>query len=291
MRLDSLTSCYNGAMRDLAGKVAVVTGGGSGIGAALARAFAAEGMDVVAADIELEAAERVAAEVRAAGRRALAVRTDVSRPESVEALAERTWAELGACHVLCNNAGVLVMGPLETRTPKDWEWVLGVNLWGVIHGVLAFVPRMLAQPGEKQIVNTGSIAGLVPGPGVGVYGTAKAAVIGLSEHLRHDLAPSGIGVSVLCPGGVQTKILSSERNRPAELGRSKVSREDVLRIVGGGEIHPDEMQAPERIAAAVVEGVRANDAFIVTHAHYREAVEARHAELLRAFDKADARRR
>ena len=277
-------------MRDLAGKVAVVTGGGSGIGAALARAFAAEGMDVVVADIELEAAEKIAAELRATGRRALAVRADVSNAESVEALAERTYAELDGCHVLCNNAGVLVMGALETRTQKDWEWVLGVNLFGVIHGVRAFVPRMLVQPGEKQIVNTGSIAGLVAAPGVGAYGTSKAAVIGLSEHLRNDLARHGIGVSVLCPGGVQTKILSSERNRPADLGKSKISRADVELAIGGGPIHPDEMQKPEAIAAAVVEGIRANDAFIVTHAHYRDAVEARHAELLRAFDKADARR-
>jgi NAD(P)-dependent dehydrogenase (short-subunit alcohol dehydrogenase family) len=278
-------------MRELAGKVAVVTGGGSGIGAGLCRALAAEGMDVVVADVEAAAAEAVAAELRATGRRALAVRTDVSSAASVETLAERTYAELGACHLLCNNAGVLVMGPLETRTAKDWEWVLGVNLWGVINGVQAFVPRMLAQPGEKHIVNTGSVAGLAPGPGVGVYGTSKAAVVSLSEHLRQDLARHGIGVSVLCPGGVATKIFTSERNRPAELGRSKISREDVLLVTGGGAIHPDEMQTPERIAAAVVAGVRANDAFIVTHAHYRAAIEARHAELLRAFDAADARRR
>ena len=278
-------------MRELAGKVAVVTGGGSGIGAALARAFAAVGMDVVVADIEAEAAERVALEVRATGRRALAVRADVSSSESVEALAARTYDELGACHVLCNNAGVLLMGALETRTPKDWQWVLGVNLWGVIHGVLAFVPRMLAQPGEKQIVNTGSMAGLLAAPGVGVYGTAKFGVVGLSEHLRRDLAGHAIGVSVLCPGGVQTKILHSERNRPPDLGKSKVSREDVQLMMGAGPIHPDEIQPPEVIAAAVVEGIRANDAFIVTHAHYRAAVEARHAELMRAFDKADARKR
>jgi NAD(P)-dependent dehydrogenase (short-subunit alcohol dehydrogenase family) len=150
---------------------------------------------------------------------------------------------------------------------------------------------MLAQPGEKQIVNTGSMAGLVAAPGVGVYGTAKFGVVGLSEHLRRDLARHGIGVTVLCPGGVQTKILHSERNRPPDLGKSKVSREDVQLMMGAGPIHPDEMQPPEMIAAAVVEGIRANDAFIVTHAHYREAVEARHAELMRAFDKADQRRR
>jgi NAD(P)-dependent dehydrogenase (short-subunit alcohol dehydrogenase family) len=278
-------------MRDLAGKVAVVTGGGSGIGAALGHAFAAEGMDVIVADIELEAAERVAAELRAQGARALAVRTDVSNRESVEALAERTYAEFGACHVLCNNAGVLMMGALETRTPRDWEWVLGVNLWGVIHGVLAFVPRMLAQPGEKQIVNTGSTAGLLAAPGVGIYGTAKFGVVGLSEHLRHDLARHGIGVSVLCPGGVKTKIMHSERNRPAELGKSKISREDVELVLGGSVVHADEMQPAEVIAQAVLEGVRANDAFIITHAHYRPAIEARHAELMRAFDKADARKR
>jgi len=278
-------------MREIDGKVAVVTGGGSGIGAALARAFAAQGMDVVVADIEAGAAEKVAAELRLSGRRALAVQTDVSVPESVAALAERTYAELGACHVLCNNAGVLLMGALESRTAADWEWVLGVNLWGVIHGVLAFVPRMLAQPGEKQIVNTGSLAGLLAAPGVGVYGTAKFGVVGLSEHLRLDLARHGIGVSVVCPGGVQTKILHSERNRPSALGRSKISREDIELVLGTAAVHPDEMQPPEAIAAAVLEGIRANDAFIVTHAHYRGAVEARHAELMRAFDKADARKR
>ena len=277
-------------MQDLAGKVAVVTGGGSGIGAALARALAAVAMDVVVADIELEAAEKVAAELGASGRRALAVRTDVSDLASVEALAERTFAELGACHLLCNNAGVLMMGALETRTPRDWTWVLGVNLWGVINGVLAFVPRMLAQPGEKHIVNTGSTAGLLAAPGVGIYGTAKFGVVGLSEHLRQDLARHRIGVSVLCPGGVKTNILHSERNRPAELGKSKISREDVELVLGGSVVHPDEMQPAEVIAEAVLEGVRANDAFIITHAHYRSAVEARHAELMRAFDKADARR-
>lgn len=277
-------------MRELAGKVAVVTGGGSGIGAALVRAFAREGMDVVIADVDLGAAEKVADEARALGRRALALRTDVTDRASVEALAERTWAELGACHVLCANAGVLVMGAFETRSAHDWDWVLGVNLFGVLHCAQAFVPRMIAQPGEKQIVNTGSIAGLTSGPGIGVYATSKFAVVGLSEHMRHDLARHGIGVSVLCPAGVQTKILSSERNRPTELGVSKISRADVELVMSGGAPHPEEMQPPEVIAEAVLEGIRANDAFIVTHPHHRAGVEARHAELMRAFDAADRRR-
>ena len=276
-------------MQDLEGRVAVVTGGGSGIGAALARAFAFHGMDVVVADVEVAGAEKVAADVRAAGRRALAVQTDVSKLTSVEALAERTYRELGGCHVLCNNAGVIVVGTLESRTARDWEWVLGVNLWGVVHGLLAFLPRMLAQPGEKHIVNTASTAGLVPTPGVGVYATAKYAVVGLSEHLRMDLARHAIGVSVLCPGGVQTQILRSQRNRPTELGATPSALADLQRMATGAERHPEELQPPEAIAAAVLEGIRANHAWIFTHAHYRSRVEARCAELMRAFDRADAR--
>ena len=277
-------------MLELKGKVAVVTGGGSGIGAALARAFASQEMDVVVADVDIAGAEKVAAEVRAAGRRALAVQTDVSKLAAVEALAERTYTELGGCHVLCNNAGVLVMGSLETRSVKDWEWVLGVNLWGVIHGVLAFLPRMLAQPGEKHIVNTGSTAGLMPTLGVGVYATAKYAVVGLSEHLRMDLARHAIGVSVVCPGGVQTQILRSERNRPSQLGSPPVSVDDLRRMAAGAERPDDEMQPPEAIAAIVIEGIRANDAYILTHAHYRKGVEARCAALMSGFDKADLRK-
>ena len=278
-------------MQDLTDRVAVVTGGGSGIGAALARALAAQGMDVVVADIDLPGAEQVAADVRAAGPRALAVKVDVSKPDSVEALAERSYRELGGCHLLCNNAGVLVVGAIESRTAKDWEWVLGVNLWGVVHGLLAFLPRMLAQPGEKHIVNTASTAGLIPTPGVGVYATAKYAVVGLSEHLRMDLAKHAIGVSVLCPGGVQTQILRSERNRPAELGGSSLPVEVVEQMSAGAARHADEMQPPEAIAAAAVDGIRANDAYILTHPHYRSRVEARCAELMRGFDRADARRR
>ena len=279
-------------MQELKGKVAVVTGGGSGIGAALARAFAVEGMDVVVADIERAGAERVAAEVRGAGRRAFAAQTDVSQREAVEALAERTYRELGACHVLCNNAGVLVAGSLEGRSLEDWEWVLGVNLWGVVHGLTAFLPRMLAQPGEKHIVNTASISGLIPIPGVGVYATAKYAVVGLSEHLRMDLARHAIGVSVLCPGGVLTQILRSERNRPAALGGPPaISAEDLQQMSAGTARREDEMQTPEAIAAAVLDGIRANDAYILTHPHYRGKVEARCAELMRGFDRAAARSR
>ena len=276
-------------MQELSGKVAVVTGGGSGIGAALARAFAAQGMDVAVADVDVAGAEKVADDVRAAGRRALAVPTDVSKLASVEALAARTYDELGACHVLCNNAGVIVVGGLENRSMKDWEWVLGVNLYGVIHGVQAFLPRMLAQPGEKHIVNTGSTAGIMLTPGVGVYATSKYAVVGYSEHLRIDLAPHGIGVSVLCPGGVQTGIMNSVRNRPRELEGAPTTVDDYKRMVTAEPRRPDEMQTPEAIAAVVLEGIRANHAYILTHAHYRKGVQARGQALMEGFDVADAR--
>jgi NAD(P)-dependent dehydrogenase (short-subunit alcohol dehydrogenase family) len=247
-------------------------------------------MDVAVADVDVAGAEKVADDVRAAGQRALAVATDVSKLASVEALAARTWDELGGCHVLCNNAGVMVVGGLESRSVADWQWVLGVNLWGVIHGVQAFLPRMLAQPGEKHIVNTGSTAGIMPTPGVGVYATSKYAVVGLSEHLRIDLAPHAIGVSVLCPGGVLTQILRSSRNRPSELGAPATSADDYRRMVTAEPRRPDEMQTPEAIAAIVIDGIRANDAYILTHAHYRKGVQARCEALMRGFDKADARR-
>jgi NAD(P)-dependent dehydrogenase (short-subunit alcohol dehydrogenase family) len=277
-------------MQELKDKVAVVTGGGSGIGAALARALAAEAMDVVVADVEMTGAEQVAEDVRAAGRRGLAVQVDVSRLDSVEALAERCYRELGGCHLLCNNAGVFVVGSIQSRSAKDWEWVLGVNLWGVVHGLTAFLPRMLAQPGEKHIVNTASISGLIPIPSVGVYATTKYAVVGLSEHLRMDLARHAIGVSVLCPGGVLTQILRSERNRPAALGGAPaISAEDLQQMSAGTARREDEMQPPEAIAAAVLDGIRANDAYILTHPHYRTQVEARCAELMRGFDRAEAR--
>jgi NAD(P)-dependent dehydrogenase (short-subunit alcohol dehydrogenase family) len=278
-------------MKQFRDRVAVITGGASGIGFATAERLAAEGMKIVIADVEPGALEAAVKKLESGGAAVLGVRTDVSKADEVERLAQKTLERFGGVHVVFNNAGVAVTGEAWENSLADWEWVLGVNLWGVIHGVLAFVPRMLAQPGEKHIVNTGSTAGLLAAPGVGIYGTAKFGVVGLSEHLRHDLARHGIGVSVLCPGGVKTNILHSERNRPAALGRSKISRQDVELVLGGSVVHPDEMQPPEAIAAAVLEGVRANDAFIVTHAHYRAAVEARHAALMSAFDKAEARRR
>ncbi|MBI1843839.1 MAG: SDR family NAD(P)-dependent oxidoreductase [Actinobacteria bacterium] len=205
-------------MKDLKGKTAVVTGAASGIGRAVAEKLAGEGMNVVLADIEEKSLKAAAKEMKANGATVLAVPTDVSKGDSVDALAEATLKKFGAVHVLHNNAGVGAGGMSWELTTEDWEWVLGVNLWGVIHGIRAFVPHMVAQ-NEGHVVNTASMAGLISGLGMGPYNASKHAVVTISETLFYELsvmAPN-VHASVLCPGWVNTKILESERNRPDTL--------------------------------------------------------------------------
>src|SRR5262244_1973281 len=216
-------------MDSLKDKVAVVTGGASGIGQALCRAFAQAGARVVVADLDDAGMRNTVRAVQDTGRDAIAVRTDVTRLADVHALADRAFSQWGAVHVLCNNAGVTVHGGLESATHHDWQWVMGVNLWGVIHGIEAFVPRMIAQRQPGHVVNTASMAGLIASQGLGIYNTTKYAVVGLSETLQKDLRPYNIGVSVLCPMGVATAIGKSERNRPPELQNSdrKARMDDI----------------------------------------------------------------
>jgi NAD(P)-dependent dehydrogenase (short-subunit alcohol dehydrogenase family) len=275
-------------VKDLRERVAVVTGGGSGIGEALALACAEAGMDVAVADIERDAASRVAESVRGKGRRALAVHTDVTDRAALETLAERCYDELGACHLLCNNAGVLIVGPLEKRSDEDWRWLIDVNLRGVVHGIQAFLPRMLRQEGERHIVNTASLSGLAPFRGVGAYGSTKYAIVGLSESLRMELEAYGIGVSVVCPGAVATQIFESERNRPEALGSSGAATEEdvaALRASGGQRAT---ILPPERVAQAILDGVRRNHAYVITHPEQRPLVVQRFEALLAAFDHAKA---
>ena len=204
-------------MEKLQGNVAVVTGAASGIGRALVDRLGAEGMRVVLADIEEKALATATAEVTGAGVDAIAVATDVSSADSVNALRDRAVDHFGTVHVVCNNAGVAPTGPVLESTAADWEWVVGVNLMGVVHGVLTFGPLFVDQ-GAGHIVNTASGAGLIPTPTMGPYCATKHAVVGLSETLYHELAGTGVGVSVVCPAIVRTNIFFSERNRPADLG-------------------------------------------------------------------------
>jgi NAD(P)-dependent dehydrogenase (short-subunit alcohol dehydrogenase family) len=254
-------------MRELRGRVAVVTGAASGIGHALARRFAAEGMKVVLADIEEVPLQQAAAELRAAGAEAIGVRTDVADPWSVLNLADATLSEFGAVHVLCNNAGV-GGGTDFARIPLDtWEWVLGVDLWGVIHGCRTFLP-LLQQQDEAHIVNTSSMAALNGHPlGLAPYTVAKFGVLGLSQNLFFELAATThgrIGVSVLVPGLTRTRIFESDRNRPAAVPRpepSSFARTSQAMIAGAFRDAMD----PETTAGFVLEAIREQRFYILPH--------------------------
>jgi NAD(P)-dependent dehydrogenase (short-subunit alcohol dehydrogenase family) len=179
-------------------------------------------------------------------------------------------------HVLCNNAGVAAWGGLEHATHRDWQWVLGVNLWGVIHGVEAFVPRMIARGEPAHIVNTASMAGLIASKGLGVYNTSKYAVVGLSETLAKDLKPYRIGVSVLCPMGVQTRIRQSERNRPAALRNERLAGGEPVELIGRS-------LAPETVADMVLAAIRGNELYVITHDEALEPLRRRAERLERAI--------
>ena len=260
-------------MDDLRGRVAVVTGGASGIGLALARRFATEGMHLVLADIEQTALDAAAAELGAAGTQVLAVRTDVADAAAVEALAAASYERFGAVHVVVNNAGVVTGGAAWEQSLEDWTWVLGVDLWGVIHGVRSFVPRMVAGGEPGHVVNTASIAGLLAMPGIAPYDVAKAGVVSLSECLHHDLQAAGapIGVSVLCPGRVRSRIGDSDRNRPG--GRMTTEHRP-------GASETDTMLSAEATADLVVSSIRDERFWILTHDGYDEWITRRAAGML-----------
>ncbi len=252
-------------MRDLAGRVAVVTGAASGIGFAMAERFAAEGMKVVLADIEAPALERAAAALRDKAPGLLATRVDVSRAEDVERLAAETYTAFGAAHVVCNNAGVAVLGAVHEHTLADWQWVMGVNLWGVIHGVRSFVPRMLAGGDEGHIVNTASMAGLTTSPYMSVYDVTKHGVVALSESMYKEFEATGapIGVSVVCPGLIDTNIMRSARNRPEELdeeGKAGPAAQAFAQALGErlATGYP-----PSEVASQVVDGIREKRFYVV----------------------------
>jgi NAD(P)-dependent dehydrogenase (short-subunit alcohol dehydrogenase family) len=263
---------------DLRGKVAVVTGGASGIGRGIATQLKAEGMHLVIGDIEEGALARAAEELGALG-----VRTDVSDLASVRALAAAATERFGAVHVVCNNAGIGPWARIADLSIDDWRWMIGVNLWGVIHGVHVFLPLLRGNPDGGHIVNTASMAGLVPTPQLGAYVVTKFGVVGLTETLAIELAEEGsrVGVSVLCPGPVHTNIGRSSRNRPAHLpeaGFADVRLEDQpLRRPGYGWMDPDEA------GAVVVDAIKNSRLYALTHPSAVAGVEQRFQRILEAF--------
>lgn len=265
-------------MKELSGKTAVVTGGAGGIGRAMALSFAGQGMNVVLADVDLPAAEATAKEIEARGVRCLAVQTDVASRASVGALADRAFREFGGVHVLCNNAGVVSTGPAHLLSDADWDWVIGVDLLGVIYGIQAFLKRMVAQDEECHVVSTASIAGLYAHGGIAPYNVAKAGVVALTESLRIDLAGTKVSASVLCPGGVETRIMESDRNRPQELGGPGDFQ------ARAGAMPPDAID-PAIVGERVLHAVLNDEPYIVTHKNLKAGVEGRFAPILEAFDR------
>jgi NAD(P)-dependent dehydrogenase (short-subunit alcohol dehydrogenase family) len=269
---------------ELSDKVAVVTGAASGIGLALAEAFQAEGMAVVLADIE-SGPLHVTAERLSESGDVLAVRTDVSDAEAVVALRDAAIDRFGRVNVVCNNAGVGGGGPMADVALSTWQWVLGVNLWGVIHGVSAFLPH-LAGHGDGHIVNTGSVAGLVSLPGMGPYNVSKHGVVTLTETLHHELIQSGstVGVTVLCPGFVNTRILESERNRPEHLAlpleaRAEAAAPGMEELQAAARELFAQQKPPAEVAALAISAIRQRNLYCYTDDRFAAEVAERHRHI------------
>jgi NAD(P)-dependent dehydrogenase (short-subunit alcohol dehydrogenase family) len=267
---------------DLSGKIAVVTGGASGIGKGIAARLAAEGARVVIADIQRDALDATAAELSELCELGVTgVQVDVSDSASVENLA-RTVVEMhGTVHVVCNNAGIGPLAPVKDLTLDDWRWMLGVNLWGVIHGVHTFLPILSANPDGGHIVNTASMAGLVAHGRLGAYSTAKYGVVALTEVLAEELAADGsrVGATVLCPGTVHTNIGTSSRNRPADLGDAGFKDVDI-------ELEDNPRYRwiyPEQAGRVVVRAIKRGDLYALTHPDWYPQVAARHDAIAEAF--------
>lgn len=270
-------------MRRFAGRVAVITGAASGLGRALALRFAREGVRLALADVDERALAATRDELAAAGAAAIAIGCDVARGDQVERLAERALAEFGAVHIVCNNAGVAPLGLAWESSVADWQWALGVNLWGVIHGVRVFTPLLLRQGDEGHVVNVASVAGLIAPPGMGVYNATKHAVVALSETLHHDLAGQRARVkcTVVCPAFFPSNIHQSERSRPPELasGRAKSAIDLELAAMLRKATLSGRLSAAD-IAERVFEAVRDERFYVLTHPRIKPAIERRMRAIL-----------
>ena len=273
-------------MRDLAGKTAFITGGASGIGLAMARSFSAAGVKVVLADIERAALDRVRAEFEASNAACLTLQVDVTDRDGMEAAAVAAEARFGNIHLVCNNAGVVVGGPIDAMNYNDWDWVLGVNLNGVVNGIQTFTDRIKAHGEGGHFVNTASMAGHVSVPGLAVYTASKFAVVGISEAMRTDLLPHNIGVSVLCPGVVDTNIFDAARNRPEKLADGAPSSpegvpdEESEAIIAEAR---DSAIDPGVVGDMVLHAVREDEFYIFTHPDIEMMADLRKNEMADAF--------
>jgi NAD(P)-dependent dehydrogenase (short-subunit alcohol dehydrogenase family) len=265
-------------VREVEGKVAFITGGGSGVGLGMAKAFVGAGMRVAIADIRPDHLEAATAELEGDVH---TIQLDVTDRDAFVRAADETERALGKVHVLCNNAGINLFNDVAEATYQDWDWVLGVNLGGVVNGVVTFVPRIKAHGEGGHVVNTASMAAFIAGPGAGIYTTAKFAVHGLSDALRWSLMPHGIGVSMVCPGLVKSKIYESDQIRPAELSTDVTpADEEFMRILPG--LHEAGME-PDEIGQKVLQAVRQNQFYVFTHPDHRDELREIFDETIAAF--------
>jgi NAD(P)-dependent dehydrogenase (short-subunit alcohol dehydrogenase family) len=277
-------------MRELKGKTAFITGGASGIGLAMAKAFAEAGMNVMLADVEQGALDQARKDLGQYSNHVLGVACDVADPDSVERAAQATFSAFGKVHVLCNNAGVAAAGGIDLISVDNWRWVVDVNLMGVVYGVRSFLPHIRSHGEGGHIVNTASMAGMVNNMGFSPYAATKFAVVAMSEGLRMRLQPLGIGVSVLCPDFVRTRIGESGRNRPDRYGpvqpldpaspTAAMVAEIARQIAAGID--------PANVAARVLNAIREDELYIFTHPNMRAGVDERFAAIQAAMDQATA---
>lgn len=268
-------------MKDVAGKVAFITGAASGMGLGMAKAFSAAGMKVMLADIEKTALDRAVADLKAQGRDVAGVVTDVTQRDSMFAAAEQTVATFGKVHVLVNNAGVGASGRAETTSEKNWRWTLDVNLWGVVWGLQAFMPLIESHGEGGHVVNTASMAGMYAWGELSAYNASKYAVVAMSETAMAEHLGDNIGVSVLCPGVVNTNLATSARNRPAEYGGATDSRsEQMVEMLKKG-------LSPDVVGEQVLEAIREDQPYIFTDPGLRKYVQARFDRIMKGYDWAD----
>lgn len=275
-------------MRDLAGKTAFVTGGASGTGFALGRAFSEAGMNVMLADIEADALETAVESLHHPNVRGVAC--DVTDPASVERAAKASFDAFGNVHVVCNNAGVAAGGGIDSISLESWKWVLDVNLMGVLHGIRTFLPHIRSHGEGGHFVNSASMAGMVSGLGFSPYHASKFAVVTMSEGLAAQVKPLGIGVSILCPGFVRTRIGDSARNRPAQYGPAPAldPASPAAALVAQIAQAIDTGLDPADVAARVLTAIREDELYVFTHPQMRAELEQRFATILAAMDKAAA---